>query len=186
VSTPPAASPLPRRSRFDEDAETVPWVANGLVAGLLGASVVALFFLAVDALAGRPLWTPSVLAAALFRGEPPRAAASPDPLMVLAFTGVHVTVFVALALPAAFWALAHLPTSEGRGRAVLLAVGLFAAFELFFFAMTWLFSPGLVDALRASRITAANALAAAAVAAFIFARARSEPSAADRPAGGER
>jgi hypothetical protein len=106
--------------------------------------------------------------------------------MVLAFTGVHVTMFVALAMPAAFWALAHLPSSEGRGRGVLLALGLFAAFEVFFFAMSWLFAPGLVDALRFSRITAANALAAAAVAAFIFARARSAPAvAAGRPTGGQ-
>jgi hypothetical protein len=87
-------------------------------------------------------------------------------------------------MPAAFWALAHLPSSEGRGRAALLALGLFAAFELFFLAMASLFAPGLVDALRASRITAANALAAVAVAAFIFGRAHRAPAvAAPRPPG---
>jgi hypothetical protein len=85
VSTPPAP-PLPGRAHLGDDAEAVPWVATGLVAGLLGASVVALFFLVVDLLAGRPLWTPTVLAAALFRGEPPSPSAPPEALMVLAFS----------------------------------------------------------------------------------------------------
>jgi hypothetical protein len=150
-------------------------VAHGIAAGVLGASVVALFFLVVDVLAGRPLWTPSVLAAALFRGDLPSAASRPEPVMVLAFTAVHVTVFIALALPAAFWALAHLPSSEGRGRAGLLALGLFVAFQVVFIALAAVFASDLVDALRVGRVSAANALAAMAMAAFIFARARSQP-----------
>jgi len=173
-----SSPPVPRPAVAGDDADAIPWVAHGITAGVLGASIVALFFLAVDVLAGRPLWTPSVLAAALFRGELPSAAARPEPVMVLAFTAVHVTVFVALALPATFWALAHLPSSEGRGRAGLLALGLFAAFELVFLALAAVFASGLIDVLRAGRVTAANALAAIAMAAFIFARARGRPPAA--------
>ena len=164
--TAPAAGPVAH-----EEAETTPWVANGIAAGVLGASVVAAFFLVVDLLAGRPFWTPSVLAAALFRGELPAAGSTPEPVMVLAFTGLHVAVFVAFALPAAFWALAHFPSSEGPGKAGLLAVALFAGFELVFMTLAATFASGLVDALRAGRVTAANALAAIAMAGFVFARA---------------
>lgn len=175
-SSPPSASPLPGRA--GDEAEAIPWVSHGIAAGVLGASVVAVFFLVVDLLAGRPLWTPSVLAAALFRSELPSAVARPDPVMVLAFTAVHVAVFVALALPAAFWALAQPPSSEARGRAGRLALALFAALELVSLALAALFASGLIDALRAGRVTAANALAAIAMTAFILssARERSRPA----------
>ena len=41
---------------------------EGIRAGLVGASIIALWFLIVDTIAGRPLYTPTVLGAALFHG----------------------------------------------------------------------------------------------------------------------
>ena len=40
---------------------------EGMIAGILGAAAVAVWFLLLDALAGRPFWTPTVLGTALFR-----------------------------------------------------------------------------------------------------------------------
>ena len=38
---------------------------EGAIAGIIGASVVALWFLMVDSIAGRPFFTPAVLGASL-------------------------------------------------------------------------------------------------------------------------
>ena len=71
--------------------------ADGIRAGLVGAATIALWFFALDAFAGRPLYTPTVLGTALFRGtgtldSPDRLAIAPD--LVIAFTAVHTLVFV--------------------------------------------------------------------------------------------
>ena len=57
--------------------ETDAWV-DGSIAGIFGAAVVALFFLAVDLAEGVPLRTPGLLGTALFLGRslPPDAAPS--------------------------------------------------------------------------------------------------------------
>src|SRR5438552_10264269 len=64
---------------------------EGLIAGLVGAATVALWFLLVDTVQGRPLYTPTVLGSALFsRGAgAPWASALPNLEMVLMFTWVH-------------------------------------------------------------------------------------------------
>jgi hypothetical protein len=128
MSTPstPTAPARPVSAAERAESEPLPWVANGLAAGLLGASIVALFFLLVDLLAGRPFWTPTLLGAALFRGELPTPGTPAEALMVAACTAVHVAVFVGFAVPAAFWALARLPSARGPGRSTLLALAFFA------------------------------------------------------------
>jgi hypothetical protein len=168
--TSPNSPSLP--GRLHEEAEPLPWTATGIEAGILGASVVALFFLLVDLLAGRPFWTPYLLGSVLFRGQLPAPGSEPEPLLWLAYTGVHVTVFIGFAVPAAFWALARLPSSRGPARTSLLALALFLGFEGVFLMLAELFASGLVGMLGTARVTAANALAAIAMASFVFARAR--------------
>src|SRR5881398_1966295 len=72
------------------ESRTVSLVQEGMLAGLIGAATVALWFLIVDALAGRPLYTPTVLGSALFRRSagPPLAEILPDLEMVWMFTWV--------------------------------------------------------------------------------------------------
>jgi hypothetical protein len=134
--------------------------------------VVALFFLAVDWLAGRPLWTPHTLGAALFLGTPPGADADPQPALILAYTAVHAAVFVAFGVPAAFQVLARPSSMRSVVAAALLAVVLFAGFEVVFLVLAELFLPGLVGALGSGRVALANAVAAAAMASFLWVRAR--------------
>jgi hypothetical protein len=167
-----AARPAPPRPLPENaNVEALPWVADGIAAGLIGASLVAIFFLVFDLLAGEPLRTPFALGAALFRGELPPAGTPVDPMLVLAYTALHGTVFIGFGVPAAFQMLARARAARGPLRAALLAVGLFAGFEVVFLSLGELFVPGLTGMLGAGRVAVANALAAAAMAAFLGARA---------------
>src|SRR5215471_3139370 len=68
---------------------------EGLIAGLVGAATVALWFLIIDVIQGRPLYTPTVLGAALFhRGAVPWLDTAPDLEMVLMFTWIHGLAFI--------------------------------------------------------------------------------------------
>src|SRR6266704_1178186 len=60
---------------------------EGVVAGLIGAVVVALWFFAIDAVQGEPLRTPKLLGTALLRQSAPTAA-------VLSYTVVHGLAFI--------------------------------------------------------------------------------------------
>jgi len=166
-----AARPAPPRP-LPEDAnvEALPWVADGIAAGVIGASLVALFFLAFDLLAGEPLRTPFALGAALFRGELPPAGAPVDPMLVLAYTALHGTVFIGFGVPAAFQMLVRAQWGGVPLRAGLLGLALFAGFEVVFLSLGELFVPGLTGTLGAGRVALANALAAAAMAAFLGTR----------------
>src|SRR5213594_101387 len=62
-------------------------LAEGVVAGLIGAAVVAVWFLAIDAIQGEPLRTPKLLGMALLRQSAPTAA-------VLSYTVVHGLAFI--------------------------------------------------------------------------------------------
>lgn len=67
---------------------------QGLCAGLIGAVVVALWFLLIDTLLrGEPLYTPAVLGTILFRGGgPEQVAVTAGP--VIGYTFVHFAAFI--------------------------------------------------------------------------------------------
>src|SRR2546428_10260599 len=67
-------------------------IARGVVGGLLAGLTVALWFLLVDSLAGRPFHTPAVLASALSRQD----ITTPSFRLVAAYTVVHFAVFALL------------------------------------------------------------------------------------------
>jgi hypothetical protein len=168
MATPTSTAARRRETLPVDSAERVPWVANGIAAGLVGAGCFAVFFLIVDVVLGRPLWTPHALGTALFLGETAPITAQPSPLMVLAYTAVHLTFYIAFALPAAFWVLARLPVTRGPGRGALFALVLFAALEAVYVLLGQLFAPELLGMLTWGRVAAGNALAACAMSAFLF------------------
>ncbi len=69
---------------------------EGIVAGLLAAGAVAIWFLIVDTVAGRPFYTPSVLGTALFGRGIGLDAVPVSFSMVAMFTWVHGMVFAVL------------------------------------------------------------------------------------------
>ncbi|MDX1650150.1 MAG: hypothetical protein R3263_09880 [Myxococcota bacterium] len=164
-----ASLPASEAQRTEAGPDAVPWVASGLLGGALGAATVAVFFLIVDLVAGRPLWTPTTLGSALFRGEMLPASAPAEPVLVLGYTAVHGLVFVGFGLIAAFL----LMNGERRiagGRAVALAGALFAAFEITFVIFAIVFDRQLMQELGAGRVALANALAAVVMTVFLAAR----------------
>lgn len=134
---------------------------EGIVAGLVGAATVAVWFLILDTLAGRPFYTPTVLGTALFRRGQLGAVATlaPSLEMVLMFTWVHGLAFAALGGLAArlIWAAERNP-SVGFG--VLL---LFVVFTAGFTIAAMLFAAPVLQALTWPAVLVANLLAALAM-----------------------
>src|SRR3989449_9522035 len=70
-----------------------PLLARGLVTGLIGAGVVAVWFFLLDVAAGHPLRTPAALGAALLFGASNGGEVQPTLGVVAAYTVVHVAAF---------------------------------------------------------------------------------------------
>ncbi len=141
-----------------------PFWREATAAGAIGAATIAVWFLALDALQGRPLYTPTVLGTALVRGP---GLASPETLpvsfgMVLLFTSVHGVVFIALGvLAAGLIRLAEKNANYGFGL-ILFFVFLLSGF--LFVAM--LFAEDVLRALAWPAILVGNLLAVVAMALY--------------------
>jgi len=141
-----------------DSAEVSRTYEEGIVAGLIGAAVIALWFFLLDALHGRPLYTPTVLGTALFG-----SARESNPFeMAIMFTFVHVLVFAMLGgLAARLLALAERDANYGFG--ILL---LFVVFEFGFVIAGMFFAEDVVASLSWPAILVGNLLAAAAMAVY--------------------
>jgi hypothetical protein len=130
---------------------------EGLAAGLLGAAVVALWFLAIDTIQGEPLRTPRVLAVA-FLGAGPGGPA------VLLYTLAHGVAFVLLGLLASVL----IAGAEREPMFVFALVILFTAFEVAFFGAIVIGASWVLDQLAGWTIFVGNLLAAATILAYFF------------------
>ena len=102
MATPTTASSTPQATPSAVDSRVY---QEGLIAGILGALTVALWFLVVDMMHGRPFYTPTVLGTALFgRGAWPATLETLPPSleMVAMFTWVHVLAFAVIGVVAAY------------------------------------------------------------------------------------
>ena len=77
---------------------------EGLFTGMIGALVVAVWFLILDSLAGRPLHTPALLGSILLHGISGAAQGivAVEPVAVAAYTAVHFLLFVAVGVAFAY------------------------------------------------------------------------------------
>ncbi|MDF1505659.1 hypothetical protein [Roseisolibacter sp. H3M3-2] len=108
-----------------------PLLADGLLAGVIGATVIAVWFLIVDAADGRPFFTPTTLGAALVGAAPSEAGRPSAASLVLAYTVFHYGAFVLVGLAAAL-----LVSLAEREPSVLLGfVLLFAVAEVGIYAL---------------------------------------------------
>jgi len=152
----------------DPARDTARLYQEGMIAGVIGAATVALWFLLVDSAAGRPLYTPTVLGSALFHRS---ALASPETLsvsleMVGMFTWIHVLVFAALG-GVASRLLAMVEENPSWGFGLLL---LFVVFEFGFIAAAALLASPVLRVIPWPSVLAANLLAAAAMSAYFWRR----------------
>ena len=150
------------------ETRTMTLAQEGLIAGLIGAATIAVWFLILDSLSGRPLYTPTVLGSALFRrgAATPLSEVLPDLEMVLMFTWVHGLVFVVIGgIVARLLALAERNSSLGFG--ILM---LFVFFECGFVVAAMFFAEPILHALAWPAVLVANMLATAAMGGYFWVR----------------
>ena len=76
-------------------------VREGIVAGLIGAAVVAIWFFVFDLLRGRPFITPTLLGSMVFFGVKTPIGLDPAPGPILGYTVLHGLAFIAFGIVAA-------------------------------------------------------------------------------------
>jgi len=130
---------------------------EGTIAGIIGASSVALWFLMVDSIAGRPFFTPAILGASLFGllggGFGGRGLAT----HVAAYTVVHFAAFILIGIAAAM----VMNALDRRPSLLVGFVALFLVFELCVIGAVALLSRSpLFGTIAWYQLGAANLLAA--------------------------
>ena len=118
------------------------FLLEGAVAGIIGAAMVAVWFLAYDLLRDMPLWTPSLLGAALFDGWSHQVApVEPGALLVAKYTVVHGIAFIVFGC-----ALAGLFAIADRDFRFLFAIFmLLCCFQVAFLALLAVLAQWLLD-----------------------------------------
>ena len=102
---------------------------DGVIAGLIGATAVAVWFFIVDVVAGHPLFTPDTLGHALFSVTGP-VAMHERGAFIAAYTVFHYAAFIVAGIVAA----SVVDMAGEEPSVVLLAVLIFVAFEIGFYA----------------------------------------------------
>ncbi len=135
----------------------------------MGATTIAIWFLILDALEGRPLYTPSVLGTALVQRGRELTSFEDLPVslgMVLLYTVVHGLAFCILGYVTVRLFIAaerHPPRMFGL---VLFSVFFFCGF----LTVTFLFALPVLEALTISAIVVGNILAALVMGGFLWRR----------------
>ena len=138
-------------------------VREGFIAGILGATTVAAWFLFVDLVGGQPLRTPSVLGASLMN------ALGWEPFLgtfgtVLFYTVFHYAAFVGIGILAVVGVHASLAEAS-------LLVGLlilFVAFQVGFYVFIYLLDLSLLGTIAWTQIGIANVLASVVMGRFLW------------------
>jgi hypothetical protein len=140
-------------------------IADGVMAGLLGGLVIALWFLIFDAASGHPLQTPALLAAALLHGaRAPMTLTGPAWTLVAEYTLAHFAVFAVLG------AIGALLIDGAEGHPELFGTLLIftIAFEVFFIALVMLAGPAAAAAMPWWKIIIGNLMATAGMLGFFL------------------
>ena len=124
------------------------------MAGTLGASVVALWYLLCDSVGGRPFHTPALLGAIIFNGLRGHDVAAVTLAPVLSFTVVHFAAFIAFGLASAL-------VIAAAEREPLLAMGalmVYACYEVCFLAFVSVLDASALGAIGWWIIASANVI----------------------------
>ena len=137
---------------------------DGFFCGVLGAGVVALWYLVLDTIAGRPLFTPSLLGSLLFQKGAALSNITIQPSIVAWYTAVHVLAFLAVGLVSS-WLATQFEKFPTVGIAMLF---LFVIFEAAFFFFAIAVGRNLLGVLGVWTVAVANLLAAGAMAGYLW------------------
>ena len=166
TSAPPVSAGSPAISRTYQ---------QGLVAGVIGAATIAIWFFIIDIFNGRPFYTPSILGTILFRNSVELSETIPVSFeMVLLYTWVHAMAFCVVGgVAAKLLELAESYLNVGFG--ILL---LFVIFEFGFVGVAFIFAEPVLHALAWPTVLVGNLLAATAMATYFW---RHHPNLTIRP-----
>jgi hypothetical protein len=147
---------------------------NGALAGMIGASVVAVWFLVLDVLTrGTPFFTPSLLGSIIFAGVAPEQVSGLDGAAIFAYTGLHGVLFLGAGTVLA-WMFSQFERNPQVGMVLLL---LFVTFEAILWGVGVSMIPALAGAVGAWAILVANVASATAMFVFLV---RRHPQATER------
>src|SRR5258708_31690977 len=139
-------------------------VIDGAVAGIIGAVVVALWFLIFDTIRGHPLETPALLAATILHGTHPAQVHHAIGLLTLEYSLIHFAAFIAFGIAGGLL----LETCETESSLLFSLAIFFAAFEVFFIAVVLFLGPNVMAELTWWGIMVGNLLATAAMLTYFF------------------
>jgi hypothetical protein len=139
-------------------------VREGVVAGFLGGSVVAVWFLLYDAIRLRPLHTPALLGAAVLQGLRDPELLIPRLDVVVGYTVFHFAVFAFFGIAVA----AFLLGAEREPRILLGLFVLFLCFQIFFFGFLQALDALLAGELPWWNVAVGNLLASVAMITYFF------------------
>ena len=137
---------------------------EGFMAGLIGAGGVAVWFLIVDTINGRPFYTPALLGSAVFWGLRDPALVQVTFPAVLGYSMTHAIAFWVVGTIAA--ALAALVDSVPS--TLFLVVVFFAIFEVGFYILVATLAQPLLGALAWINVAIGNALSAAGMGYYLW------------------
>lgn len=128
---------------------------EGVIAGIIGATSIAIWFLIVDSIAGHPLYTPQILGQGLANILGKTMMDSPT-AQIIGYTIFHYAVFILTGIVLTL-IIHQAHRTPGILAGLLVAV---VAFELGFYILTALFTEGPLGKLAWYQIFIANLLAA--------------------------
>lgn len=137
---------------------------DGFFCGVIGAAVVALWYLVLDSIAGRPLFTPSLLGSLLFQKGAQLSNITVQPSIVAWYSAVHALTFLIVGMIAA-WLAAQFEKFPAVGIAILF---LFVIFWTAFFVLALAVGKTFLGTLGLWTVAVANLLAAAAMTAYLW------------------
>jgi hypothetical protein len=148
-----------------------PWLGvarEGAVAGVIGAVVVAVWFLIWDVAAGEVFRTPALLGASIFQGIFDPGQVQVTLPLVLGYTALHFFAFIIFGIATAVLLLA----ADYEPAFALAAIFLLAIFEIFFVGALAAFDQAALAALGFWKILAGNVMAMIAMLGYFETRHR--------------
>jgi len=139
-------------------------VIDGAVAGIVGAVVVALWFLIFDTIRGHPFETPALLAATILHGSHSVEVHHALILLSLEYSLIHFAAFIAFGIAGGLL----LETCETESALLFSLAIFFAAFEVFFIAVVLFLGPDVMAELTWWGIIVGNLLATTAMLSYFF------------------
>ena len=142
-----------------------PLVREGVIAGIIGATVIAVWFFFVDLITGQPLFTPATLGRGMLSILGPVPAGQSTFVFVGLYTLFHYAAFIVVGLIAAL----IVQVAKQEPSILLGFVVLFAAIEVGFYALVGLLQQATpLGSLAWYNVMIGNVLAAAAMGVFLL------------------